>query len=232
MSEAAGNRPRAWLSWSSGKDSAYTLAVLRERAEVEVVGLVTTMNAAADRVAMHGVRRELLEQQARSVGLPLHVVDLPWPCTNEQYEAIMSDLVRTAVTQGVSVMAFGDLFLEDIRAYRERQLDGTGLRPIFPLWGRDTSDLAREMIGAGMRATISCVDGSQLDAAFGGRAFDERLLRDLPASADPCGEKGEFHTFAWDGPGYDHPIPIRVAATVERDGFHFTDLLHGPPATS
>ena len=221
------NPPRAWLSWSSGKDSAYSLAVLRQRAEVEVVGLVTTLNADANRVAMHGVRRQLLEQQARSVGLPLLAVDLPWPCTNEQYESIMSEVVGTAVAQGVSVMAFGDLFLEDIRAYRERQLDGSGLRPTFPLWGRDTTTLARDMIRDGIRATISCVDGAQLDADFAGRSFDERLLRDLPPSADPCGEKGEFHTFAWDGPGFDEPIPIRVGDTVLRDGFHFTDLLSG-----
>ncbi len=221
------NPPKAWLSWSSGKDSAYSLAVLRQRAEVEVVGLVTTLNADANRVAMHGVRRQLLEQQARSVGLPLLAVDLPWPCTNEQYESIMSEVVGTAVAQGVSVMAFGDLFLEDIRAYRERQLDGSGLRPTFPLWGRDTTTLARDMIRDGIRATISCVDGAQLDAEFAGRSFDERLLRDLPPSADPCGEKGEFHTFAWDGPGFDEPIPIRVGDTVVRDGFHFTDLLSG-----
>ncbi len=221
------NPPRAWLSWSSGKDSAYSLAVLRQRAEVEVVGLVTTLNADANRVAMHGVRRQLLEQQARSVGLPLLAVDLPWPCTNEQYESIMSEVVGTAVAQGVSVMAFGDLFLEDIRAYRERQLDGSGLRPTFPLWGRDTTTLASDMIRDGIRATISCVDGAQLDAEFAGRSFDERLLRDLPPSADPCGEKGEFHTFAWDGPGFDEPIPIRVGDTVLRDGFHFTDLLSG-----
>ncbi len=227
MSEPAVNPPKAWLSWSSGKDSAFTLAVLREQAEVEVVGLVTTLNAHANRVAMHGVRRQLLEQQAQSVGLPLHAVDLPWPCTNEQYESIMSDLVRTAVAQGVSVMAFGDLFLQDIRAYRERQLDGSGLRPVFPLWGRETASLALDMIRGGIRATISCVDGGQLDAAFAGRSFDEDLLRDLPATADPCGEKGEFHTFVWDGPGFDHPIPVRTGETVERDGFLFTDLLPG-----
>ncbi len=221
------NPPKARLSWSSGKDSAYSLAVLRRRAEIEVVGLVTTLNADANRVAMHGVRRQLLEQQARSVGLPLLAVDLPWPCTNEQYESIMSEVVGTAVAQGVSVMAFGDLFLEDIRAYRERQLDGSGLRPTFPLWGRDTTTLASDMIRDGIRATISCVDGAQLDAEFAGRSFDERLLRDLPPSADPCGEKGEFHTFAWDGPGFDEPIPIRVGDTVVRDGFHFTDLLSG-----
>lgn len=227
VSAPAEHRPRAWLSWSSGKDSAYSLAVLRELADVEVVGLVTTVNGDAGRVAMHGVRRELLEQQARSVGLPLHAVELPWPCSNDQYETIMSNLVASAVGQGISQMAFGDLFLEDIRAYRERQLQGTGLRPIFPLWGRDTATLAREMIRGGIRATISCIDATQLDPVFAGRSFDHQLLGDLPASADPCGEKGEFHTFAWDGPGFDHPIPVHRGETVRRESFLFTDLLPG-----
>ena len=227
MSEPAVNPPKAWLSWSSGKDSACSLAALRQRPDLEVVGLVTTLNQDADRVAMHGVRRELLEQQAESLGLPLHAVDLPWPCSNEQYEQIMSGLVRSAVAEGISQMAFGDLFLEDIRDYRERQLQGTGLAPIFPLWGRETADLAREMIGSGIQAVISCVDTAQLDARFAGRSFDRQLLEDLPATADPCGERGEFHTFVWDGPGFDQPIPIRVGDTVERDGFLFADLLSG-----
>ncbi len=218
-------RPTAWLSWSSGKDSAFSLAVLREQAEVDVVGLVTTINAASDRVAMHAVRRELLEQQADAVGLPLHTIDLPWPCPNEQYESIMSGLVTSAVAQGVSVMAFGDLYLADIRAYREQQLQGSGLQPVFPLWGRDTTALAQDMLRSGLRATISCVDSAQLDAGFAGREFDAQLLSELPATADHCGENGEFHTFAWDGPGFRHPISVRPGETTERDGFVVTDLL-------
>ncbi len=227
-------RPAAWLSWSSGKDSAFSLAMLRERAEVEVVGLVTTINATSDRVAMHAVRRELLEQQAESVGLPLHTVDLPWPCPNDRYEAIMSRLVTSAVSQGVSVMAFGDLFLADIRAYREQQLLGSGLRPVFPLWGRDTATLAQDMIHSGLRARISCVDSAQLDPRFAGREFDAELLRELPETADHCGENGEFHTFAWDGPGFRRPIGIRTGDTTEHDGFVVTDLLPvvGKPAES
>jgi uncharacterized protein (TIGR00290 family) len=218
-------RPKAWLSWSSGKDSAFTLAVLRQQADVDVVGLVTTINAASDRVAMHSVRRGLLEQQADAVGLPLRTADLPWPCPNDQYESIMSALVTSAVSQGVSVMAFGDLYLADIRAYREQQLQGSGLRPVFPLWGRDTAALAGDMLLGGLRATISCVDSAQLDARFAGREFDAQLLRDLPDTADPCGENGEFHTFAWDGPGFRRPIRIRTGESTERDGFVVTDLL-------
>ena len=222
-------RPKAWLSWSSGKDSAYSLSVLREQAEVDVVGLVTTVNAEFDRVAMHGVRRKLLEQQADAVGVPLHPVDIPWPCSNEQYEAAMSELIRSARAQGISQMAFGDLFLADIRAHRETQLQVTGIEPLFPIWGRDTTSLAQDMLRSGIRATISCVDSVQLDPSFAGRAFDAALLRDLPESADHCGEKGEFHTFTWDGPGFRWPVPITVGETVERDGFVFTDLLAATP---
>jgi uncharacterized protein (TIGR00290 family) len=222
------SRPAAWLSWSSGKDSAYSLAMLRERAEVDVTGLVTTINAAADRVAMHAVRRELLQQQADAVGLPLRTVELPWPCPNERYEALMSELAGSAVAQGVSVMAFGDLFLADIRGYRERQLQGSGLEPVFPLWGRDTTELAAQMVRSGLRATISCVDSAQLDPAFAGREFDDELLRELPDGVDHCGENGEFHTFAWDGPGFRAPVGIRVGETTEQGGFVVTDLLPAP----
>ncbi len=222
------SRPAAWLSWSSGKDSAFSLAVLREQGEVDVVGLVTTVNAASDRVAMHAVRRELLEQQADAVGLPLRTVELPWPCPNERYESSMSELVTSAVAQGISVMAFGDLYLADIRAYRERQLQGSGLRPSFPLWGRDTTALAQEMVGSGLRARICCVNSAQLDAQFAGREFDAQLLRDLPDTVDHCGENGEFHTFASDGPGFRRPIMVRNGETVDQDGFIVTDLLPVP----
>ncbi len=217
--------PKALLSWSTGKDSAFTLAVLREQAEVDVVGLVSTINAGAGRVAMHGVRRELLLRQADAVGLPVHEVNLPWPCSNEQYEAAMSAVIAAAHEQGVTRMAFGDLFLADIRAYREEKLQGTGLQPMFPLWGRDTSALAREMLDSGIAAVLSCVDTAQLDPAFAGRAFDHALLGDLPPTADPCGENGEFHTFTWNGPGFRRPVPVRVGESVDRDGFLFTDLL-------
>lgn len=218
-------RPTAWLSWSSGKDSAFSLAVLREQAEVDVVGLVTTINAAADRVAMHGVRRDLLQQQADAVGLPLRTVALPSPCPNERYEALMSELVTSAVAQGVSVMAFGDLYLADIREYRERQLQGSGLEPVFPLWGRDTAALAAQMVRSGIRARISCVDSAQLDPGFAGRDFDDDLLRALPDGVDHCGENGEFHTFAWNGPGFRAPVGVRIGETTQRGGFVFTDLL-------
>jgi len=218
-------KPKALLAWSSGKDSAYSLAVVRQQNEVEVVGLLTTINAAFERVAMHAVRERLVELQSEAVGLPLWKVPIPYPCPNAAYEAAMSDAVRRAVDEGIGVMVFGDLFLEDIRAYRERQLQGTGLTPLFPLWRRDTTELAREMMASGVKATLTCVDPKQLAPRFAGRNFDESFLAELPPSVDPCGEKGEFHTFAWDGPAFRHPVSITVGDTVERDGFVFTDLL-------
>jgi uncharacterized protein (TIGR00290 family) len=218
-------RPRALLSWSSGKDSAWSLAVLRARGDVEVVGLVTTLNEAFDRVAMHGVRAELLRAQADAAGLPLWSVPLPWPCSNERYEALMSAVVARAREAGITVMAFGDLFLEDIRLYREKQLAGTGLTPAFPLWGVPTDVLAREMIAGGLRARLTCVDPRQLAPGFAGREFDEALLADLPASVDPCGERGEFHSFAYAGPMFQRPVAIRTGEVVTRDGFVFADIL-------
>jgi len=212
------------LSWSSGKDSAWSLHVLRQEPEVEVVGLLTTVNAAFDRVAMHGVRREILEAQAAAAGLPLHVVELPWPCSNEEYEKRMGAFVAKAMAKGVEAMAFGDLFLEDIRKYRETKLSSTGLKPIFPLWLRDTTALAREMIGDGLETWISVVDPSKLDASFAGRRFDESFLADLPAGIDPCGENGEFHTCVTAGPMFSAPIAVKVGETVVRDGFAFSDL--------
>ena len=216
---------RVLLSWSSGKDAAYALHVLRTSGEVEVAGLLTTLNGAFDRVAMHGVRAELLAAQARAAGLPLWTVPLPWPCTNEAYEAAMAGACARAVGEGITGVAFGDLFLEDVRAYREARLAGTGLEALFPLWGRPTAALAREMIAAGLKATLACVDGRQLDGTFAGRAFDEALLADLPAGVDPCGERGEFHTFAWDGPMFRHPVPVVRGEGVVRDGFAFADLV-------
>lgn len=218
-------RPKTLLSWSSGKDAAWALHTLRQAAEVDVVGLLTTTNAAFDRVAMHGVRASLLEAQADAAGLPLWKVPLPWPCPNEAYEALMAEACARAVADGIGVMAFGDLFLEDVRDYRIQKLAGTGLRPLFPIWNPDTAALARDMVAAGLKATLTCVDPRALDASFAGRDFDAQLLADLPSSVDPCGERGEFHTFAWDGPMFRHPVPVRRGEVVERDGFVFADLV-------
>jgi uncharacterized protein (TIGR00290 family) len=215
---------KTWLSWSSGKDSAWSLNVLRA-GEAEVTALFTTVNAAFDRVAMHAVRRELLEAQARAAGLDLHVIEIPHPCPNADYERIMGAFVEKARAQGVEAMAFGDLFLADIRAYRERQLAGTGIAPLFPLWGRDTRTLANDMIDGGLEAHITCLDPAKLDRAFAGRAFDRAFLADLPDGVDPCGENGEFHTFVTAGPMLRVPIATRVGDVIERDGFVFADLL-------
>lgn len=213
------------MSWSSGKDSTLALHEARSCGEVEVTGLLTTVNSTAGRVAMHAVRRELLAAQAAALGFPLHVVELPWPCPNSVYEQRMSAAVDTARQQGVEQMVFGDLFLEDIRAYREAQLAGTGITPFFPLWQRPTAHLARQMIACGIRAVITCVDPSQAPASLAGRWYDEALLQALPGGVDPCGENGEFHTFVTDGPGFAHPLEVRIGETVERDGFVFTDVL-------
>lgn len=220
---------KALLAWSSGKDSAWALHVLRQRAEVEVVGLLTTVNQQHGRVAMHAVRQELLRAQAEAAGLPLHEVQIPQPCSNEQYEAAMAAAVRDAVARGVTVMAFGDLYLEDVRAYRCQKLQGSGIRPIFPLWGEPTAGLARQMIAGGLRARLTCVDPRKLPAELAGRDYDESLLAALPPGVDPCGENGEFHSFAYAGPMFDLPLAIRSGEVVERDGFVFADLLPGSP---
>lgn len=217
--------PKALLSWSSGKDAAYALHRLRQQGEVEVVGLLTTVNQAFDRVAMHGVREALLEAQAEAAGLPLWKVPLPWPCSNEAYEAAMAGACARAVAEGISGVAFGDLFLEDVRAYREARLAGTGLAPAFPLWGADTAELAAEMVASGLKASLVCVDPRALDAGFAGRAFDASLLAELPLGVDPCGERGEFHTFAWDGPMFTRSVLVAAGEVVERNGFIFADLV-------
>jgi len=216
---------RVALSWSSGKDSAWSLHLLRQDPDIEVVALVTTLNQQFDRVAMHAVRRQLLELQAQSLGLPLWTVPLPWPCSNEEYEARMLALCARAVDAGVDAMAFGDLFLADIRAYREKQLTGTALAPLFPVWQIPTADLARTMIASGLRAKITCVDPRILSRDFAGRDFDAQFLADLPPGIDPCGENGEFHSFVYDGPGFRWPINVSVGEIVDRDGFVFADLL-------
>ncbi|CAM4002367.1 Dph6-related ATP pyrophosphatase [Aeromonas bestiarum] len=218
-------KTKVLLSWSSGKDSAWALHTLRQDPAIEVVGLFTSLNQAFERVAMHGVRKQLLMQQAECVGLPLTAIDLPWPCTNEDYARIMTDFIAGVVAEGIHQMAFGDLFLEDVRVYREKQLLGTGIEPLFPLWGSDTAKLAQQMMAAGLKARISALDPKKLDASLGGHEFDPALLAALPAGVDPCGENGEFHTLAWDGPMFHRPLAIRVGETVLRDGFVFTDLL-------
>lgn len=213
------------VSWSSGKDSAWLVHRLRATPDVEIGGLLTTINDSAQRVAMHAVRVELLEAQAHSLGVPLWKVPIPFPCANETYERAMAGAVQRAVAEGFTHAAFGDLFLEDVRRYREDRLTGTGLTAMFPLFGADTSALAREMIAAGLAARLTCVDPRILDPAFAGREFDLNLLRDLPLSVDPCGERGEFHTFAYAGPMFSTPISIETGIVVERDDFVFADLL-------
>ena len=216
---------RILLSWSSGKDSAWSLHVLRQRGEHEVVGLLTTFNEEADRVAMHAVRRELVERQAAAAGLPLWAVALPWPCSNEQYELLLAEACAKAVAEGIEGVAFGDLFLEDVRAYREKQMKGTGLRPLFPVWGLPTRALAEEMITGGTRAKLTCVDTGKLDRSFVGREFDGELLSALPENVDPCGERGEFHSFVYAGPMLNAVVPVSVGETIVRDQFVFADLV-------
>lgn len=212
------------MSWSSGKDSALALHETLAAGQVDVVGLLTTVNSAADRVAMHAVRRILLERQAAALGLPLHVVDLPWPCPNEVYEQQMEAALHTAQADGVTHLVFGDLYLEDIRAYREQALDGTGITPLFPLWGRPTLSLAQTMLDTGIEAYLTCVDPRQAPRELVGRAFDANLLAALPSGVDPCGENGEFHTFVWSSPDFTAAIPVEVGEIVEREGFVFADL--------
>ena len=216
------------LSWSSGKDSAWTLHVLKQMPEVEVTALITNFNCAANRVAMHAVRQALVEAQAERVGVPLWMVELPFPCCNADYEQRMAAMCKRAVAAGITAIAFGDLFLEEIRDYRVRQLQGSGLEPLFPVWKIPTEKLAREMIAAGLKAKITCVDPSKLAKSFVGRDFDEEFLRDLPSGVDPCGENGEFHTFVYDAPVFSRAVPVRNGEVVERDGFVFADLIAVP----
>jgi uncharacterized protein (TIGR00290 family) len=215
---------RVLVSWSSGKDSAWALHILRRDSSLELCGLLTTLNTEFDRVAMHGTRRTVLEAQAAAAGLPLWIVRLPWPCTNEIYEQRMAEACRRALDVHIDAVAFGDLFLEDVRAYRERQLAPTGLEPLFPLWQIPTDALAREMIAGGLRARLSCVDTQQLSAEFAGREFDASLLRDFPPEVDPCGERGEFHTCVYGGPMFTDPLPIETGEIVIRDRFVYADF--------
>jgi uncharacterized protein (TIGR00290 family) len=217
--------PKALVAWSSGKDSAWALHEVRAAGAVEVVGLLTTVTSEFGRVSMHAVREELLDRQAAAVGLPCRKVRIPWPCPNDAYEAEMARALAAARAEGVTRVVFGDLFLADVRAYREAKMAGSGIEPLFPLWGRDTRRLARELLDGGLRATLTCVDPRALDPAFAGRAFDAALLADLPEGVDPCGERGEFHTFVSAGPMFSAPIAVAPGEVVTREGFVFADLL-------
>jgi len=217
-------RPKAVVAWSSGKDCAWALHSARTGGQVDVVGLLTTVTGPFDRVSMHGVRSEVLEAQAKALGLPVHAVPIPYPCPNEVYEKEMARALAALASEGVSQVIFGDLFLQEVRSYREEKMAGTGLVPSFPLWGRDTRRLAEEMVAAGLEATIVCLDPRQLPARFAGRKFDARLLSELPPEVDPCGERGEFHTCVTAGPMFDRPLDVRPGPVVERDGFVFADL--------
>jgi len=213
------------LSWSGGKDSAWALYRLRQAGEFEVSGLLTTVNERFRRVAIHGFREELLDRQARKAGLPLWKVDLPFPCSNEQYETRMAAVCERAVKEGFTGIAFGDLFLEEIRAYRVAKLAGTGLEPLFPVWGTPTDRLAEEMMTAGLRARLTCLDPKKIPAALAGREWDRALLQELPEGVDPCGENGEFHTFCWAGPMFAGEICVEAGERMERDGFIYAELM-------
>lgn len=219
------SRPKAWLSWSSGKDSAWALHVVRTQGRYDVVALLTTVNLAFSRVAMHGVREELVDLQAESAGLPLIKVPIPHPCPNESYEKAMAAAMDRARAEGVTHVIFGDLFLEDIRQYREQRMAQCSMTPVFPIWRIETGKLAADMVAGGLEAWIACIDPRKLDRSFAGRKFDSRLLAELPEGIDRCGENGEFHTFASAGPMFRHSLSLTVGETVEREGFVFTDLL-------
>jgi uncharacterized protein (TIGR00290 family) len=222
---ATPSRTKALLSWSSGKDSAYALDETRRLGRVDVVGLITTVTTPFGRVSMHGVREALLDRQIEQLGLPCRKIGIPSPCPNSVYEREMLRVLTDAKDEGISHVVFGDLFLQDIRAYREEKLSAVGFTGVFPLWGRDTRVLAREMLDAGLSAVVTCVDPRKLDPSFAGRTFDARFLADLPAGVDPCGENGEFHTFVTRGPMFPQPIHVSVGAVVERDGFVFADVV-------
>ncbi len=223
-------RPKALISWSSGKDSAFSLHEVRRAGEFDVVGALTTVTENFGRVSIHGVREEILHAQLRAAGLPPTVVPIPYPCPNDVYEARMGEAIARARADGITHMIFGDLFLEDIRKYREEKLRGTGITPVFPLWLRPTPQLARDMIASGLQTYIATVDLKKMPAAFAGRRFDAQLLADLPAGVDPCGENGEFHTCVTGGPMFRQALPVIPGERVERDGYAYCDLLLSAPA--
>jgi uncharacterized protein (TIGR00290 family) len=218
-------RPKALISWSSGKDSAFALHEVRRAGEFEVVGALTTVTKTFERVSIHGVRRQILQAQCEAAGLPQHIVPIPYPCPNEIYEARMGEAIAKAVQDGVTHIIFGDLYLADIRAYREQKLDGTGITPLFPLWERPTLPLAYAMIESGMEAYLATVDLKKLPAEFAGRKFDAGLLADLPRGIDPCGENGEFHTCVVAGPMFSRGLAVVPGERVERDGYAYCDLV-------
>lgn len=218
------SKRKVLIAWSTGKDAAWALHLLRQREDVEVVGLLTTVREPVARVTMHEVAKDVLRAQAEATGLPIRTVSLPWPCPNEQYARVMGEAMSSARESGIDAIAFGDIFLEDVRAYREQSLAEVGMKAIFPLWNMPTGELVRDMLGAGLRARIVCVDTRKLPASFAGRELDAALLDELPEGVDPCGERGEFHTFAWAGPMFERPIHVEPRATEERDGFAFADL--------
>ncbi|MBX9590960.1 MAG: adenine nucleotide alpha hydrolase [Hyphomonadaceae bacterium] len=225
MNPLQGADVQTLLSWSSGKDSAWALHVLRQRSDLTVVGLVTTINTAFDRVAMHGVRRSLVQAQADAAGLPLHVLPIPHPCPNEAYERIMGKFVAEQVERGITAIAFGDLYLEEVRRYREDKLTGTGLTPIFPLWQIPTRALVRDMLAGGLTAYVTCLDPRKVPERLAGRQLDKDFLAELPSDVDPCAENGEFHTFAAAGPMFARPLAVKTGDVVKRDGFVFCDLV-------
>jgi uncharacterized protein (TIGR00290 family) len=213
------------LSWSSGKDSAWALHILRQDPTVKVVGIFSVLNERFNRVSMHSTRMELLCRQAEATGLPLHTINLPDPCTNEQCDAIMGEFVADVADKGTECIAFGDLFLEDVRQYREKQLKGTGIEPLFPLWRVPTTELAEQMLAAGLEAYISSVDLSKLPVSFAGRRWSRTLLKELPAGVDPCGENGEIHTIVVGGPMFEKCIEVEVGEVVRRNGFGYADVI-------
>jgi uncharacterized protein (TIGR00290 family) len=214
---------KVWMSWSSGKDSAFALYKLKQQG-ISVDALFTTINESANRVAMHAVRETLLANQAEALNLPLYKISIPSPCSNQVYESRMGDFIEVAKQEGVTHFAFGDLFLEDVRLYRINQLQNTGIEPLFPLWGSPTGELAREMIKIGQKTIVTCIDPKKLSTSFAGRDFNDAFLNDLPSDIDPCGERGEFHTFVYDSPLFKAPIPIVLGEIIERDGFVFADV--------
>jgi uncharacterized protein (TIGR00290 family) len=218
-------RPKALISWSSGKDSAFALHEVRQAGDFDVVGALTTVTETFGRVSIHGVRQEILSAQLDAAGLPAHIVPIPYPCPNEIYEARVGEALARAVQDGITHMIFGDLYLADIRAYREQKLAGTGITPVFPLWERPTLALAQAMIDSGMEAHIATVDLKKLPAEFAGRKFDAALLADLPDGTDPCGENGEFHTCVVAGPMFSRPLHVKSGERVERDGYAYCDLM-------
>lgn len=218
-------KKKVLLAWSTGKDAAWTLHVLRQDPQAEIAGLLTTLNTTHDRVAMHSTHRRILEAQARAVGLGLAIVPLPWPCDNDVYEKEMRRAVEEAAGRGVTHVAFGDLFLREVREYREKNLAGTGLEPLFPLWGLSTRELSKQMVEGGVEAILTCVDPKKLPRSFAGRRYDRALLGELPEGVDPCGENGEFHSCVLDGPAFREPLRMRAGEIVERDGFVFADVI-------